>query len=63
MNKIETVVDSMNYLELVIAELEKATRQGSDIDYPEGSRFVTISDTLMNEMIKNLKSCALIAKK
>ena len=40
----------------VITILETATRTGGDIDTPEGSRYIIISDTLAKLMAKSLGS-------
>jgi hypothetical protein len=39
----------------VIGVLEQATRQGTEKDEPEGSRYITLSDTLVQEMIMALR--------
>lgn len=35
--------------------LEKAEREGSEVDEPEGSRYVQFSDTLINDIVKALR--------
>lgn len=44
----------MTILEVAEA-LRTATRQGADQDIPEGSRFIELSETLANEMIKAIE--------
>ena len=39
----------------VIDALKNAGRQGSAKDEPEGSRYITLSDTLVKELIKALR--------
>jgi len=39
----------------VITILETATRTGGDTDTPEGSRYITISDTLATLMAKSIQ--------
>jgi hypothetical protein len=38
--------------------LERAPRQGTDKDKPEGSRFATFSDTALNQMARDLRLAA-----
>jgi len=35
--------------------LEKAERIGADVDEPEGARYVQISDTLLREIVANIR--------
>jgi hypothetical protein len=45
----------MKIIQDIIDMLKNAERRGSDKDIPEGSRYITISDTLAKEMIKVLR--------
>ena len=42
-------------LQDVIRGLEQADRIGAERDIPEGSRYIRISETLLNEIIEALK--------
>jgi hypothetical protein len=37
-------------LKEIAANLREAPRQGADMDVPEGSRFLIVSDTLANQL-------------
>ena len=39
----------------VINALERAPRQGAAVDDPEGTRFVVISETALNQIIRELR--------
>ena len=39
----------------IIDGLESAPRQGAAVDVPEGARFVVISETALNRMIRELR--------
>lgn len=39
----------------VIDALERAPRQGADVDDPEGARYVAISETALNQIIRELR--------
>lgn len=42
----------------VILTLMTAPRNGADVDIPEGSRYIEISETLVNEIVECLKEHA-----
>lgn len=55
--------NNIKYLEDLLVTLSTTARTGSSIDIPEGSKVITISDTLtkeicskLNDIIKDLKS-------
>jgi len=39
----------------VIDALERAPRQGAAVDVPEGTRYVVISETALNQIIRELR--------
>ena len=39
----------------VIDALERAPRQGAEVDEPEGARVVVISETALNRIIRDLR--------
>lgn len=43
-------------LDFVIEALKKAKRLGSDVDMPEGSRYIMLSETLVNKMISEIEN-------
>ena len=45
----------MSMIEIIDA-LERAPRQGAAVDVPEGSRYVVISETALNQMIRELRA-------
>jgi len=45
----------LNSIQDVIRVLEDAARLGEDVDEPEGARYIQISETLVNEMLKALR--------
>ena len=47
--------DKLYTIQDVIDALKDAPRQGSYKDEPEGSRYITMSDTLVKEIIKTLR--------
>lgn len=40
----------------VLGLIEDLPREGADVDDPEGSRFVTISDTLLKQIVSRLET-------
>lgn len=46
----------MNGIEQVIDVLEKAERIGYQVDEPEGTRYIKLSETLVKVLIKKLRS-------
>ena len=44
----------INDLDSIRLILSSAPRQGSESDFPEGSRYITISDTLALKMIRTI---------
>lgn len=40
----------------VLGLIEDMPRQGADVDSPEGSRTVTISDTLLKQIVARLRA-------
>ena len=42
-------------LQSLVFELEALPRQGTEADSPEGSRYITMSDTLLKELIGMLQ--------
>lgn len=46
----------MRELEDIASVLEEADRLGADKDDPEGARFVQISDTLAQDIVRRLRS-------
>jgi hypothetical protein len=40
----------------VLFVLKDSTRMGTDVDEPEGSRFIVLSETLVQQMVKALES-------
>jgi hypothetical protein len=47
-----------DYLGQLARELDRAPRQGQPVDDPEGTRFVTLSDTLAQEIAHQLREVA-----
>ena len=45
----------LNSIQEVVRVLEEAERLGEDVDEPEGSRYIQISETLVNEMLAVLR--------
>ena len=43
-------------IEEIIDALERAQRKGADADEPEGSRYVVISETAVNAILKELRN-------
>jgi len=50
------------YLRLLARDLANASRQGSIVDDPEGSRYITMSDTWVRSVVQKLWRCANWAK-
>lgn len=46
-------------LKKVIETLEYAQRQGGEKDSPEGTRYITISDTLARDMVDKLNELSI----
>jgi hypothetical protein len=45
----------MDIVEEIIEILKNAHRHGAEKDEPEGARYIVISDTLANRLVKELK--------
>lgn len=50
------------YLRLLARDLANASRQGSIVDDPEGSRYINMSDTWVRSVVQQLWRCANWAK-
>jgi len=51
----ERLSQALNELELINIILAKSERIGADKDYPEGARYIQISETLVNKMIETIE--------
>lgn len=47
----ETIIKSRVLLDRIVTIFLEAPREGRDIDNPEGSRTIRLSETLVNELI------------
>lgn len=52
---VPVAVDKFKYLEILAKALDGAKRHGKEIDVPEGSRYIILSDTLARQMSKDLR--------